>query len=288
MSKEQNLCAKEAYFASLDEWTKQAHQAQEAMLGFPAYLLAKYPQLFRTPNGGQPRDTFGLVQPRPIQAAAQAGALGILPGQNNRPDHRRLRHRRSGYLVTLAPLWKRAVAQAIDIYLLIFLKVLIARLLVSQFPGIGKELVWWVVTDDVIMYYFLASLSPQTLLARTLLKLAGLCYEPLWTSCCNGTTPGKWLMGIRIVTAGAVVQFRRNGGLNYRQAQNVLAYPAGRLNIRRAIFRSLVKLFVVTIILPITNALIFNRYGATYDQWTKTIVVEAKSDFRFIQIRNRR
>ncbi|XP_017027669.1 protein FAM8A1-like isoform X2 [Drosophila kikkawai] len=267
MSKEQNLCAKEAYFASLDEWAKQAHQAQEAMLGFPAYLLAKYPQLFRTPNGGQPRDTFGLYQPRPIQAAAQAGALGILPGQNNRPDHRRLRHRRSGYLVTLAPLWKRAVAQAIDIYLLIFLKVLIARLLVSQFPGIGKEL---------------------TLLARTLLKLAGLCYEPLWTSCCNGTTPGKWLMGIRIVTAGAVVQFRRNGGLNYRQAQNVLAYPAGRLNIRRAIFRSLVKLFVVTIILPITNALIFNRYGATYDQWTKTIVVEAKSDFRFIQIRNRR
>ncbi|KAH8291269.1 hypothetical protein KR054_010206, partial [Drosophila jambulina] len=286
IKQEQELFSKEAYFSSLSEWTKQAYQAQEVLAGFPGYLLAKYPQLFRTLNGGQYADTLQLIQSRPNEApvAAPARGQGMPAGRARRPVRRRmfngtdqhdLIERHGGYVLALAPLWKRAVAQAIDMYLLLLLKVLIAHLLVCQFPSIGRELIWRVVTDDVVMYYFGISTSTQALLARLLLKLVGFCYEPLWTSCCNGATPGKWLMEIRIVTACAVLPFYAVAGSNPRHPLPVLVYPAWRISVKRAIFRSLIKRFVTTIILPISVRFVFRRNSAYYDLWTNTIVVEA-------------
>ncbi|KAH8234246.1 hypothetical protein KR038_004673 [Drosophila bunnanda] len=281
--KEQNVDAKEAYFASLAVWAKQAHHAQEAIAGFPGYLLAKYPQLFLTPNGGQQTDTLGRIQPRPVQGsvAARRARRGVRHRILNRSDQQNLIDRHGGYVVALAPLWKRAVAQAIDMYLVLLLKVLIAHLLVCQFPSIGKELIWRVVTDDLIMYYFGISTSTQTLLVRMFLKLVGFCYEPLWTSYCNGATPGKWLMEIRIATACVVLPFYPAARPNHRQPRLVVVYPAWRLSMQRAIFRSLIKRFVTTIILPISIRFVFRRNSAYYDQWTKTVVVDTNFNAMF-------
>ncbi|KAH8252778.1 hypothetical protein KR032_001849 [Drosophila birchii] len=285
--KEQKLYAKETYFASLAEWAKETYQAQEALAGFPAYLLANYPQLFHTPIGGRHTDTLGLRQG---PAPAPARALGIPHGRARRPARRRILNRndqheiiqrRGGWVLAVVPLWKRAVAQAIDMYLVLVLKVLFAHLLICQFPSIGKELIWRVVTDDVVMYYFGTSASTETLLARIFLKLVGFCYEPLWTSCCNGATPGKWLMEIRIVTACAVLPFEPTGRPSHRQPQLVLVYPAWRLSMKRAIFRSLIKRFVTTLILPMSIRFVFRRNRAYYDLWSNTLVVDANFDALF-------
>ncbi|XP_020802973.1 uncharacterized protein LOC110179701 [Drosophila serrata] len=294
---EQNLDPKGAYFASLAVWAKQLREAQEAMAGFPGYLLAKYPELFRTPNGGQQTNTLGRIQPRPVQglAAASARAFGIPPGRArrllrhrilNRGDQQNPIDRRGGYVVALAPLWKRAVAQAIDMYLLLLLKVLIAHLLACQFPSIGEQLIWRVITDDLVMYYFGITTSTQALLVRMFLKLVGFCYEPLWTSYCNGATPGKWLMKIRIVTACAVMPFSPPDGPSHPRI--VFVYPAWRLTMQRAIFRSLIKRFVTTIILPISIRFVFRRHRAYYDQWTNTIVLDNKfKAVHYLGVRNR-
>lgn len=284
---DQELSAKQAYFASLAEWTKQASLAQEAMSGFPEYLLANYPQLFLPQIGGQRLGTLGHIQPNPGSGLPErARGRGLRRARRFEARRRVLSgyeqqaiiERLGGYEFALATLWKRFVAQALDMVFLILLKMILAYGILGQVVKIEKGLFWLVLEDDMVMYFFGISTSTEALFVRSVLKLVGFCYEPLWTGYCNGATPGKWLMGIRIRTAQAVVLLHNVNEPDNGGPQRVLLYPARRLSMRRALARALTKHFVTTIILPMSVRFVFRHNRTEYDKWTNTIVVEASSN----------
>lgn len=77
---------KEAYFELLRIWVNQSNMSQNAMAGFPYYLMSNYPQLFQlTGPSNSPSDigVFQIAQPNVNQAQ---------PPQRNRFNRNFLRN----------------------------------------------------------------------------------------------------------------------------------------------------------------------------------------------------
>lgn len=112
----------------------------------------------------------------------------------------------------------------------------------------------------------------------------GVCfYEALWTMTghvyVGGATPGKILMGIRIVHVEAVVPLEPvQPGMNINNTGRplrALLYPASNLGFRRALFRSVAKNVLMALLFPMCFIMLFFKNNRTgYDIMTKTIVVE--------------
>lgn len=93
----------------------------------------------------------------------------------------------------------------------------------------------------------------------------------------GGATPGKMLMGIRILYVEAVqlVDQPRQPALNNNQPMKALLWPAQNLGFERALFRSFAKNMFITFLFPICFVAFLYRNNRTiYDVMTKTVVVE--------------
>lgn len=111
-------------------------------------------------------------------------------------------------------------------------------------------------------------------------------YEAMWTahgqSTIGGATPGKIIMGIRILYVEAVVPLGGLGQINADPNFNAsstqmraLMYPASNPGFRRALLRAIAKNMLMTLMFPMCFVLLFFRNNRTgYDVMTKTIVVE--------------
>lgn len=302
----QELSTKEAYFASLAEWAKQASVAQNAMSMFPYYLLANYPQLFQGQTAGQQLPVT-LGQPTattPPSAHVPAGSPipppPVLPQAFNRfrmlDEAQQLEtiQRVGGYEYVVAPFWKRAVAETIDVFILFILKIIITFGVVNLFDmDFDKEVMRRTLEeDDLFMNFFdisfdFISMSSDLLLIELLTKLTVCCYEAIWTACCNGATPGKSLMKIRIHYVEAVMPLQAPPLPLFvlqpqREPMRALLYPAQTPTLLRAFARAIAKNLVMTLLFPICVVMIFFKNNRTaYDIMTKTIVVETNSNAVF-------
>lgn len=85
----------------------------------------------------------------------------------------------------------------------------------------------------------------------------------------GGATPGKALLGLRVVTASAIIP------VEGRPRETVLLYPGKPLTFAVAATRSLLKNFLISLLFPLCFVLFlfkFNRTG--YDLVCGVIVVE--------------
>ncbi|KAH8285415.1 hypothetical protein KR054_008955, partial [Drosophila jambulina] len=304
---QQELSTKEAYFASLAEWAKQASIAQNAMSMFPYYLLANYPQLFQGQTAsqslpvtlGQPTAPTPLAG-SPVPNSASNPAPPAPPQAFNRfrvlDEAQQLEtiQRVGGYEYVVAPFWKRAVAETIDVFILFILRIIITFGVVNVFDiEFDKEVMRRTLEeDDLFMNFFdisfdFISMSTDLLLIELLTKLTVCCYEAVWTACCNGATPGKSLMKIRIHYVEAVMPLQAPPLPQFvlqvqREPMRALLYPAQTPSLMRAFARALAKNLVMTLLFPICVVMIFFKNNRTaYDVMTKTIVVESNSNAVF-------
>ena len=125
------------------------------------------------------------------------------------------------------------------------------------------------------------SFSSDLLLLEVLTKIAVCFYEALWTMSgqvyVGGATPGKVLLGLRIVHVEAVVPIQRmQGGVNNNGTPlRALLYPATNPGFKRAFFRAIAKNILMALLFPMCFVMLFFKNNRTaYDVMTKTIVVE--------------
>lgn len=85
----------------------------------------------------------------------------------------------------------------------------------------------------------------------------------------GGATPGKALLGLRVVTATAVLS------VEGRPRETVLLYPGRPLTFLVALVRSLMKNFLISLLFPLCVVLFVFQYNRTgYDLLCGVIVVE--------------
>jgi uncharacterized RDD family membrane protein YckC len=127
-------------------------------------------------------------------------------------------------------------------------------------------------------YTELLSLTSDLVIVETITKIVVCFYEALWTAQ-GGATPGKMLLGIRILYVEAVVPLEQQPQmiiLNQNQTpMKALLYPASNPGFKRSLLRAIAKNIIMTILFPMYFIMFFFRNNRTgYDIMTKTIVVD--------------
>lgn len=126
------------------------------------------------------------------------------------------------------------------------------------------------------------TLSSDLLLVEIITKILVCFYEAIWTAqgqtFVGGATPGKMIMGLRILYVEGVVPLEPfPPGINFNNTirMRALLYPAANPGFRRALLRAVAKNMLLTLMFPMCFILLFFRNNRTgYDVMTKTIVVE--------------
>ncbi|XP_039486402.1 protein FAM8A1 [Drosophila santomea] len=297
--KPEERSTKDAYFDSLLEWAKQATLAQNAMLMFPYYLMANYPTMFQGLPASAALRQAAAPEPSPVQGSPGDPAEAA---RSPTPNFRRLRvmdeaaqqeiiQRLGGYEYVLAPFWKRAVAETIDMLILFIVKIIITFGVVNLFNiEFDEDVIRRTLDEEDLFGNFIdtsldfISISTDLLLIEMLTKLTVCCYEALWTSLYNGATPGKSLMKIRIHYVEAVLPLQAPPLPQFvlqpqREPMRALLYPAETPTLMRSFARALTKNLGMTLLFPICVVMIFFKNNRTaYDVLTKTIVVETNSN----------
>ncbi|XP_036342859.1 uncharacterized protein LOC118752150 [Rhagoletis pomonella] len=301
------LTTKEAYFASLNEWVKQANISQNAMALFPWYLLNSYPQLFQTQQG---MPFGGVIPPGGVATNLNAADANVLGGRGRVLFQYRilsdqvqaeLIQRTGGYEYIIAPFWKRVVAEIIDMMILLVLKIVVTFTIMNLFDmdlgfDLDKESLRKAIEDDDYAGFLTVSMdflafSSDLLMLELLTKILVCFYEAIWTAAYNGATPGKAAMKLRIQYVEAVYPLQPPADMQPPlpplarqfqgfQAQRVpisaLIFPAEVPTFQRAFLRAVCKNLIMTLFFPMCFIMIFFKNNRTaYDIVTKTIVVEA-------------
>ncbi|EDW89419.1 protein FAM8A1 [Drosophila yakuba] len=300
--KPEKRSTKDAYFDSLLEWSKQATLAQNAMLMFPYYLMANYPTMFQGLPASAALPQAAAPEPSLVQGSGAAPGDPAAAARSPPPNFRRLRvmdeaaqqeiiQRLGGYEYVLAPFWKRAVAETIDMLILFIVKIIITFGVVNLFNiDFDEDVIRRTLDEEDLFGNFIdtsldfISISTDLLLIEMLTKLTVCCYEALWTSLYNGATPGKSLMKIRIHYVEAVLPLQAPPLPQFvlqpqREPMRALLYPAETPTLMRSFARALTKNLGMTLLFPICVVMIFFKNNRTaYDVLTKTIVVETNSN----------
>lgn len=201
-----------------------------------------------------------------------------------------------GYELVISPLYKRFLAEVIDTVILFIVKILffvvimdffdihmlVPLPLYSSFYNFKKLFIFSGLDIDINDfkdlkfleddYSQLLSLSSDFLLLEILTKIVSCLYEAFFTVKLHAT-PGKLIMGVRILHAEAVLPLEQQ--INHSQGIRALIFPANQLTFKRALFRSLAKNLLVTLLFPVYFMLFFYKSNQLiYDLLGKTVVVD--------------
>ncbi|XP_040167913.1 protein FAM8A1 [Anopheles arabiensis] len=292
--------SKQIYFELLRTWVYHAEMQNHLHAHFPYYLMNNYPQLFQLNNGqAAGPGMMGQFMSGAGTAAANGGgtsAPGSGTGQGTngagnrgrtettdptRPDDAINRH--GGYEYVIAPLWKRFAAEAIDIAIIFLLKIMTTLAFIDAF-----EIDLLYMDLDAIRNSFeedyteLLSFTSELIFLEIGIKIAVCIYEAVWTAHVQvipgSATPGKMLMGLRIVYAESVAVLEpqpQPGLLSNQVPLRALLYPGTTPSFGRAFARAVVKNVVIAFFFPMCLLLLcFRQNRSIYDVMTKTVVVE--------------
>ncbi|XP_005179623.2 protein FAM8A1 [Musca domestica] len=301
------ITTKEAYFASLNEWVKRANISQNAMAMFPMYLMSCYPQLFSQPppllqQGAQqvaPNSQTGNgAAPIPQNvnaAAAMAGYNGFrIMNEQSQAD---LINQTGGYEYVVASLWKRGIAELIDMIIMLFLKIVTIFVVTNVFGynimlDMDKEVLNKAMENEdfgTALIYSLDFLafSSDLLAFEIATKLFVCLYEAVLTTFFDGASLGKHVMGLSVKYCEAMVLLPANIQpaplgpqvqlvfQNPRVQIRALLYPAETPKFKRAFMRAIAKNLILSLLFPMFFLMAFFKNNRTaYDVMTKTIVVE--------------
>jgi RDD family len=158
-----------------------------------------------------------------------------------------------GYEYNIAPLFKRFLAELVDVLILFLIKLMVTFAIVDLFDiKLGIDLDFDSIKNSLEDDYTeLLSFTSDLVIAETITKIVVCFYEALWTAS-GGATPGKMLLGIRILYVEAVVPLEpQQQMLNMNQNQaplKALLYPASNPGFRRSLVRAIAKNIIMTIL----------------------------------------
>lgn len=292
-----------AYSAQVAAWLQQAYQAQMMQYGFQSFLAYQTmsgrfqsnqqqtpPQQQQQQNNNNINVNVNIPGLGNINVPAGAGInLNLGNNNNNTPLIRAtLIHSSDANVFVIPPIWKRIVAETLDFMILFILKVMITFIAVDTFDLVDLENYDLPVAFDLLNlspenmkldYNFAVQLTQEILLLELVHRMVVCVFEALCThrgplGIPGGATPGKLIMGLKIVKCHQIVPL----GLNRVQVQ-----PASDLGFGWALARSVLKNFSLAFFFPVCISLMFLPYSRTlYDVMAKSIVVE--NNYRFNRI----
>uniref|UniRef100_A0A182N396 RDD domain-containing protein n=1 Tax=Anopheles dirus TaxID=7168 RepID=A0A182N396_9DIPT len=297
-----NKSSKQMYFELLRTWVYHAEMQNHLQAHIPYYLMNNYPQLFQLNAGGAGPPTVssfmaggsangvaagsnlsGTGATAAVTGSGQNGTTNR--GRNDATDATRLDDaaRRGGLEYAIAPLWKRFAAEAIDIAIIFLLKIMTTLAFIDAF-----EIDLLYMDLDAIRNSFeedyteLLSFTSELIFLEIGIKIAVCIYEAVWTAHMQvipgSATPGKMLMGLRIVYAEQVTVLEPQplpGLLSNQVPLRAVLYPGTTPSFGRAFARAVVKNVVIAFFFPMCLLLLcFRQNRSIYDVMTKTVVVE--------------
>jgi len=252
-----------AYSAQVAQWLTQAYHAQMIQIGFPSFLA--YQASLGRFNTGQSQQTAqqntnNNPQAQNINLNLNIPGMGMninLPGVgmnlnlgNNGPAVPVLRatlvQASDANIFVIPPVWKRISSEILDFLILFVLKVMITFIAVDFFELVDLDNYEFPLDllnldpENVKLDYNLAVQFTQEILILELIHRLVVCvFEALCThrgplGLPGGATPGKVIMGLKIVKCNQVTPL----GLN-----RVRVAPAADLGLGWAIIRSVLKNF---------------------------------------------
>jgi len=265
-----------AYSAQVAAWLTQAYHAQMIQIGFPSFL-AYQASIGRLSAATTPPPQQNINLNLNIPGMGMNINLG-----NNVPNVPVLRatlvQASDANIFLIPPVWKRISAEILDFLILFVLKVMITFIAVDFFELVDLDNYEFPLDllsldpENVKLDYNLALQFTQEILILELIHRLVVCvFEALCThrgplGLPGGATPGKVIMGLKIVKCNQVTPL----GVN-----RVRVTPASDLGLGWAIIRSVLKNFSLAFFFPVCFSLMFLPYSRTlYDVMSRSIVVE--------------
>lgn len=269
------LSEREAYFVALRVWIQQARMYQNLSSCFPYYMMG-----FRGLNPAQTNVPL-LNNNYQFQGQQFPFQMPNLPrnAPANQPQQETLTPaeviaRHGGYEYVIPPLYKRLAAEFIDFMLLFILKLIVTFIAVDMFELIDLDKFDIIkFTEHYDDYKYAMELTSEILFLEVIYRVL-VCIFEAFCLCgsvgrTGGATPGKALLGLRVVSASAVIP------VEGRPRETVLLYPGRPLSFLLALVRSLMKNFLISLLFPLCVVLFVFRHNRTgYDLLCGVIVVE--------------
>ncbi|MFH4978814.1 hypothetical protein AB6A40_005523 [Gnathostoma spinigerum] len=170
---------------------------------------------------------------------------------------------------TIPPFARRIVAEGIDFIFAFAVKLFIVYFLV-EINVIDLDKYDRLLSEEADLQALInvtQDLFPIEILGKIMISIVeALCISYGWASMPAGSTPGKAVMGIQVVTCYEITPIP---GTDYVRVVRDLNVP-----FKNSLLRSLFKNMVINLLFPIsTAAYAFNYNRAVYDLAAKTIVV---------------
>ncbi|XP_020289306.1 protein FAM8A1 isoform X1 [Pseudomyrmex gracilis] len=275
------------YFETLREWLQDWYYWQTVAAMIPYYVMSQH--VANTTTGMNEHFTGSTpFQPAQIPTMRPDTTSGNADQQNEAIRQRFLRRPpqeqlagpyqppgTDGYEYRIPPLWKRFAAEFIDSIMLFLLKLSITFIAIDIFDFIDIEDLDLLQTNLRIDYNMALNMTYGILILEMIHRMIVCIFEAFWLhhgvyGFIGGATPGKYMMGLRVVQCRSVTPVDRPNEPNV-----VLVSPGTDLGLPLALGRSVVKNLVLAFLFPICFSLFFFKFNRTgYDLICNSIVVE--------------
>ncbi|XP_066591701.1 protein FAM8A1 [Prorops nasuta] len=264
------------YFQKLEKWLQEAYAWQTVAAMFPYYLMSG--QVLNPTPG-----IFPLSSQIPTGSNPQRVIIGTPPQQNDplqdrRPQEPATRFQPAGaegIEYRIPSIWKRFAAEFIDSAMLLLLKLSITVIAIDVFDFIDVDDFDLLQRNLHIDYKMALDMTYGILVLEVIHRIIVCIFEAFWLQYgmngrIGGATPGKSMMGLRVVQCRSVTPIERPNETNL-----VFVSPGTDLGLPLALSRSVLKNLILILLFPICFFLYFFKFNRTsYDLICNSIVVE--------------
>lgn len=200
----------------------------------------------------------------------QSPAASPTPATDSRPQQQNGNAPQAGREYTIPSPLQRFLAETVDFFILFCVKATIVLWIMhlSGMKDIAKFITHFIVEeiDENTSIEDLQKMMAVALVYRLLVCV----YETICIWGAGGATPGKFLLGLRVVTCDTSTLVRPN---------RVLVVPASNVSLSASTVRALNKNFSIAFLFPVFITLLFFQHNRTvYDIVAGTIVVQRRGD----------
>ncbi|KAM9806309.1 protein FAM8A1 [Syngnathus typhle] len=273
-------CTTAEYCEKLQAWmcqystgyvTWQSWLAASAAMSYPCVLQsANVPSTSRLDPSGQyfgvPSSLNAATSGSPSSRRGEAAGGAAVPTQPQQLPQENGNARRPGREYTIPSPLQRLLAEVVDFFILFFIKatIIISIMHLSGIKDVSKFAMHFII-DEIDEETSMEELQKMMLVALVYPILVCF-YEIVCIWGAGGATPGKFLIGLRVVTCDSSVLVQPN---------RVLVVPATDVSLSASTVRALSKNFSIAFFFPAFVTLLFFQHNRTvYDMVAGTIVVK--------------
>ncbi|KAF7397488.1 hypothetical protein HZH68_008710 [Vespula germanica] len=218
------------YFTKLERWLYETYVWQSAAIMFPYYMMSN--QVLNPLSGGTSLGSSVTLmtdaQRVPTTSSRQENNLQRQTGQQEPTP---LFQPFEGYEFRIPPVWKRMSAEFIDSTILFLLRISLSFALMDFFDYIGLEESKILQLNLLIDYKMSMEITYGAILLELINRIVICSFEAFWiqrgmNGRVGGTTPGKSIMGLRVVRCRSVLSLERADN-----PEVVYIYPATNLDL---------------------------------------------------------